>query len=141
MSFLLSTAVRSIRETGPLFNSMLIHVVRFTNVQEIVREEVERELEDIASRLQYGDGDRTPTLLDELKALWDDGLRRDRPMRSAGRESAAVECRLRPSAESGGDRGRSGRSTDPRWTRWITSSTAKPVSTSSPSAATSCRAG
>ena len=71
MSFLLSTAVRSIREHGPLFNSMLIHVVRFTNVQEIVREEVERELKDFVSRLQYGDGDRKPTLLDEFEELWD----------------------------------------------------------------------
>jgi hypothetical protein len=71
MSFLLSTAVRSLREQGPLFNSMLIHVVRFTNVQQIVREEVERELKDIVSRLQYGDGDRKPTLLDEFQSLWD----------------------------------------------------------------------
>lgn len=71
MSFLLSTAVRSIRETGTLFNSMLIHVVRFTNVQEIVREEVERELKDFVSRLQYGDGDRRPALVDEFKGLWD----------------------------------------------------------------------
>jgi hypothetical protein len=70
MSFLLSTAVRSIRETGTLFNSMLIHVVRFTNVQEIVREEVERELKDFVSRLQYGDGDRKPALLDEFEELW-----------------------------------------------------------------------
>lgn len=70
MSFLLSAAVRSIREQGPLFNSMLIHVVRFTNVQGIVKEEVERELTDMVSRLQYGDGDRKPTLLDEFNQLW-----------------------------------------------------------------------
>jgi hypothetical protein len=71
MSFMLSTTVRSIRETGTLFNSMLIHVVRFTNVQEIVREEVERELKDFVSRLQYGDGDRKPALLDEFQKLWE----------------------------------------------------------------------
>lgn len=71
MSFLLSTAVRSIREQGPLFNSMLIHVVRFTNVQEIVREEVERELKEFSGRLQYGDGDRQPTLLEEFRDLWE----------------------------------------------------------------------
>lgn len=71
MAFVLSTVVRSIRETGTLFNSMLIHVVRFTNVQEIVREEVERELKDFVSRLQYGDGDRKPALLDEFQELWD----------------------------------------------------------------------
>lgn len=71
MSFLLSTAVRSIREQGPLFNSMLIHVVRFTHVQGIVKEEVAKELTDMVSRLQYGDGARKPTLLDEFKVLWD----------------------------------------------------------------------
>lgn len=71
MSFLLSTAVRSVREQGPMFNSMLIHVVRFTNVQNVVKEEVEKELSDMASRLQYGDGGRVPTLFDEFKVLWE----------------------------------------------------------------------
>lgn len=72
MCFLLSTAVRSIREVGPLFNSMLIHVVRYTNVQGIVKEEVERELAEMVSRLQYGDGARRPNLLDNFRALWDE---------------------------------------------------------------------
>jgi hypothetical protein len=70
LSFLLSTTVRSIRETAPLFNSMLVHVVRFTAVQEIVREEVERELSDFTSRLINGDGARRPTVLEELESLW-----------------------------------------------------------------------
>lgn len=69
--FLLSTAVRSIRETGPMFNSMLIHVVRFTKVQDIVKEEVETELRTLTGRLQNGDGDRRPSLLDELQDLWE----------------------------------------------------------------------
>jgi len=72
MSFLVSTAVRSVREAGPLFNSMLIHVVRYTNPQSIVREEVEQELIEITSRLRHGDGARKPALLDEFRALWDD---------------------------------------------------------------------
>lgn len=71
MCFLLSTVVRSIREPGPQLNSMLVHVVRFTNVQEIVREEVEKELADMVGRLQYGDGSRSPSLLDELRELWE----------------------------------------------------------------------
>lgn len=70
MSFLLSTSARSLREGGPIFNSMLVHVVRYTLVQEVVREEVERELEEIRQRLQYGDGSRTPTILEEFRALW-----------------------------------------------------------------------
>ena len=69
--FLLSTTIRSLREPAPQLNSMLIHVVRFTNVQEIVKEEVERELSDIVKRLQYGDGSRKPTLLDEIRELWE----------------------------------------------------------------------
>lgn len=71
LCFLLSTAVRGLREPHPQFNSMLIHVVRLTLVQEIVREEVERELTSIRSRLLHGDGKRKPTILDELKELWE----------------------------------------------------------------------
>jgi hypothetical protein len=70
--FLLSTTVRQLRESGPLFNSMLIHVVRYTNVQEIVKEEVERELTDLVHRLHYGDGSRSPSLLDELRTVWNE---------------------------------------------------------------------
>jgi hypothetical protein len=70
LSFLISTAVRSIRETGPLFNSMLIHVVRFTAVQERVMQQVAQELTAIKNRLIHGDGDRRPTIWDELENLW-----------------------------------------------------------------------
>lgn len=70
MCFLLSTAVRSVREGDRLFNSMLIHVVRFTNVQNIVKEEVQRELDDMSARLQHGDGARTPSIMDEFHELW-----------------------------------------------------------------------
>ena len=70
LSFLLSTAVRSVREPLPQLNSMLVHVVRFTLVQAIVKEEIERELNSIQNRLLHGDGKRKPTILDELKALW-----------------------------------------------------------------------
>ncbi len=72
LSFLISTAVRQIREAAPLFNSMLIHVVRLTNVQGIVREEVEAEVNAISSRLQNGDGSRKPTILDEFRDLWEE---------------------------------------------------------------------
>lgn len=72
MCFLLSTTVRRLRESGPLFNSMLIHVVRFTNVQDIVREEVAAALADISRRLQYGDGARRPSLLEEFHILWNE---------------------------------------------------------------------
>lgn len=70
LSFLVTSTVRKIREEGPLFNSMLVHVVRFTSVQNIVKEEVQEELDSIAERLRLGDGDRKPSILDELESLW-----------------------------------------------------------------------
>jgi Z1 domain len=70
-SFLLAATVRCIREEGPIFNSMLVHVVRFTKVQNIVTEQVEDELRMIVDRLRLGDGTRRPTMVDELQALWD----------------------------------------------------------------------
>ena len=71
MCFLLSTAVRSLREDAPLFNSMLVHVVRFTNVQDIVYQEVREELKLITDRLTLGDGTRRPSIIDEFKDLWE----------------------------------------------------------------------
>lgn len=69
--FIISTSVRYLREPNPKFNSMLVHVVRFTNVQLIVREQVEAELRAISNRLQHGDGSRTPTIRDEFRNLWE----------------------------------------------------------------------
>lgn len=71
-SFLLAATVRTMRESGPIFNSMLVHVVRFTDVQNIVTEQVAAELRMIVDRLELGDGSRTPTMLDELYKLWQD---------------------------------------------------------------------
>lgn len=71
LCFILSSAVRSLREAGPLINSMLVHVVRFTKVQEIVHEEIAEELAAITRRLQFGDGARQPTIREEFRKLWD----------------------------------------------------------------------
>lgn len=70
MAFLLATAVRKQREKGVLFNSMLIHVVRYTKVQKEVANQVELALKDIRQRLRNGDGDRKPTIVDECEELW-----------------------------------------------------------------------
>jgi hypothetical protein len=70
MAFLLATAVRKQREQGVLFNSMLIHVVRYTKVQKEVATQVELALKDILQRLRNGDGDRKPTIMDEFEELW-----------------------------------------------------------------------
>jgi hypothetical protein len=50
---------------------MLIHVTRFNAVQHAVAELTSIELRDIRKRLVFGDGARTPSILDELKDLWE----------------------------------------------------------------------
>jgi hypothetical protein len=70
LSFLLSTAIRRIREPHPHFNTMLVHVVRFTKVQNEVSRQVSECLKQIEQRLRLGDGDRTPSILDELRQLY-----------------------------------------------------------------------
>jgi hypothetical protein len=72
MSFVIASAVRSIREAGPIINSMLVHVVRYTRVQDIVREEIETAVREMVNRLQHGDGQRKPTIQQEFEALWRD---------------------------------------------------------------------
>lgn len=70
LAFILSTTARKLREPGPHHNSMLVHVVRYTNVQQLVTAQVEKALRDIVQRIQNGDGERSPTILDELNDLW-----------------------------------------------------------------------
>ena len=70
MSFILAAAVRKRREKGVIFNSMLVHVVRYTKVQKEVSDQVQLALKDIHQRLKNGDGNRTPTIIDEFEQLW-----------------------------------------------------------------------
>nr|HID58985.1 endonuclease [Desulfobacterales bacterium] len=64
-SFLLSCAARSLREEGPPHNSMLIHVTRFTAVQALVFELVERELRKLTARIMSGEN------LDDFREIWE----------------------------------------------------------------------
>jgi hypothetical protein len=50
---------------------MLIHVTRFVSVQEAVHSQVSAYLSNIQRRLQYGDGKREQTIMDEFQDLWD----------------------------------------------------------------------
>jgi hypothetical protein len=70
MSFLLTSVVRKLREKGPLFNSMLIHVARYTAVQKEVANQVLIAVKDIFQRLRNGDGNRSPTIFEEFEELW-----------------------------------------------------------------------
>jgi hypothetical protein len=53
---------------------MLIHVTRFVDVQSKVKEQVEDELLHIRDRVMYGDGDRKPSMIDELVELWNEDI-------------------------------------------------------------------
>jgi hypothetical protein len=70
LCFILSSLVRTYRESSPLFNSMLVHVTRITNVQNRVKNQVEMHLKSINHRLKFGDGAYQPTILDEFKEIW-----------------------------------------------------------------------
>lgn len=70
-AFILTCAARSARGQEKVHNSMLVHVTRFTAVQLAVYEMVKKELVSLQHRLLTGDGDRTPSLRDELKELWE----------------------------------------------------------------------
>jgi hypothetical protein len=70
LAFVLSCASRAARGQASEHNSMLVHVTRFTDVQERVAELIEQELFALRNRIIYGDGERTDRILDELELLW-----------------------------------------------------------------------
>lgn len=70
-AFLIAAAARHARGQSQKHCSMLVHVTRFVAVQERVAALVTDELKSLAARIANGDGARTPTLLDELKQLWE----------------------------------------------------------------------
>lgn len=69
--FILSCAVRYWRGHVTAHNSMLVHVTRFTAVQEIVTQLVKDELTYLQRRLRYGEGTLLEPILNEFKYLWD----------------------------------------------------------------------
>jgi hypothetical protein len=71
MSFLLACAARRARGQVKVHNSMLVHVTRFTIVQDLVREQVEeyRHLLVDSLRDRHGQG---PKVMAELRTLWED---------------------------------------------------------------------
>lgn len=72
MAYLLAVAVRRLREQGPTLNTMLIHVVRYKQVQKKVADQVQAALKEILQRLRNGDGSRRPTIMEEFGRLWRD---------------------------------------------------------------------
>lgn len=76
LSFVLVCTARRARGQGTSHNSMLVHVTRFTNVQQQVAEQIEEELGFIKQRIKYGDGTRSDSLMEELRGLWESDFER-----------------------------------------------------------------
>jgi hypothetical protein len=70
-AFILTCAVRIWRGQGASHNSMLVHVTRYTDVQERVAQMVLDELTSLQRHLRYGDGNAPSQIPDEFKSLWD----------------------------------------------------------------------
>lgn len=66
--FILATTIRRVREKQAIFNSMLIHVTRFTDVQHRVMEQVREYLNEIQNEIRHGSTDRGIYL--EIKDIW-----------------------------------------------------------------------
>jgi Z1 domain len=71
-SFIISCATRMARGQEQEHNSMLVHVTRFTEVQNKVKTQINREVQHLQRRLRYGDGESSDQLLSELERLWND---------------------------------------------------------------------
>ena len=70
-AFVLTCAARLARGQDAEHSSMLIHVTRFTDVQERVANQVKDDLKNVTRRLRLGDGNATEQIVQELKALWE----------------------------------------------------------------------
>jgi len=71
-SFIISCATRMARGQEREHNSMLVHVTRFTKVQNKIKTQINRELQHLQRRLRYGDGESSEQLFSELERLWND---------------------------------------------------------------------
>lgn len=71
LSFIIACAVRKLRGQVTEHNSMLVHVTRFTRVQNIICEQIEDALLRIRRRLRFGDEGVSDSIKAEIKRLWD----------------------------------------------------------------------
>ncbi len=70
LSFILACAVRKLRGQLTEHNSMLVHVTRFTRIQNAVCEQIDDALLRIRRRLRFGDEGVSGSIKGELKRLW-----------------------------------------------------------------------
>lgn len=69
-SFILATAIRRFRGQLKEHNSMLVHVSRFTSVQNAVKSQIESEVQALKRELRYGEVAGGRLALDELEQLF-----------------------------------------------------------------------
>jgi len=70
-AFVLTCAARRARGQVSEHNSMLVHVTRFQDVQNLVAEQVDEELRLLRDRIRYGDKQAAKPVDEELRALWE----------------------------------------------------------------------
>ena len=73
-SFILVCATRAMRagvNSNP-HNTMLIHITRFVNVQNLIENQVREELLALQRELRYGSGNAPEKLIDKLRKIWQD---------------------------------------------------------------------
>ena len=70
-SFILICASRFSRGQQNSHNSMLVHVTRFTNVQDQIYEMIKEYINTVGNRLRYGNGGSSKNIWDELKYIWE----------------------------------------------------------------------
>jgi hypothetical protein len=70
-AFVLSCAARRARGQNREHNTMLVHVTRYTAVQQLVRDQIDAYLASLRLRLRHGDGSRPDALEIELRELWE----------------------------------------------------------------------
>jgi hypothetical protein len=70
-AFWICCAVRRARGQSGAHNSMLIHVTRFTAVQQQIMELVKAEIYSLRGRIRYGDGNTQITIQEELREIWE----------------------------------------------------------------------
>ncbi|NWF08863.1 Z1 domain-containing protein [Pseudomonas salomonii] len=87
-AFVLTCAVRELRGQGGQHNSMLVHVTRYVDVQNHVREQIETAVRRMRQKITRGIGAQEQ--IDELRRLWDEDFL---PVRDQVAELSPVEDR------------------------------------------------
>ena len=70
-SFILACAIRATRGETGIHNSMLVHVTRFVDVQDLVATQVEDYLDSVRNRIRYGDGNARESIMSVLRSLFE----------------------------------------------------------------------